>query len=110
MKLQAFSVYDSMVEAFMPPFFVRARGEAMRLFMDLANDASTNVGKHPMDFMLMWIGEFDDKSGSVVALDNPSRVISGIECVNNALAAEAEQSEQGRAVPPYLASGGKKVG
>lgn len=98
MRLLTYSVYDSMVEAFMPPFYVRARGEAMRLFSDLANDVSSNVGKHPADFTLMQLGEFDDQSGSFVVVDSPVRVISGLECVNTVLAGEAADTYPRRVV------------
>lgn len=107
MKLLMFSVYDSMVEAYMPPFFVRARGEALRLFGDLVNDQSSNVGKHPSDFTLMYIGEWDDGSGRVDDSGITVRVISGLECLNSPVAAEALDSASRKARLDSLGPNGR---
>jgi hypothetical protein len=96
MKLLVFSVYDAAVGAFMSPFYARAKGEALRMFTDLANDASTNVGKHPADFVLMEVGEFDDRSGAFGLPVSPVRVIGALDCVNNQIAMEAEVEDRGR--------------
>lgn len=98
MKLLIFSVHDTMVQAFMPPFSARAQGEAVRMFTDLANDHKTNVGMHPMDFCLYQIGEFDDHAGRIIGLDSPVRIISGLECLNNVIASEAEHSASPKVV------------
>ena len=78
MKLELYSVFDKAVKAYMTPFFARARGEAIRSFGDAANDEKHQFGKHANDFVLYYIGEFDDQSGIVTRVD-PERVISAIE-------------------------------
>lgn len=80
MMLQAFSVFDKAVNAFMPPFFARSTGEAMRSFEELANDATTNVSKHPSDFVLFRIGEFNDSSG-IFDVAEPTRLVGAYEVV-----------------------------
>jgi len=65
MLTQIFSVYDSKAEAYMQPFFFQGKGQAVRSFSDLVNDNSTLCGKHPQDFTLFHIGEFDDATGNV---------------------------------------------
>lgn len=60
MILQIFSIFDSKAEAYMPPFFFNARGQAIRAFEDLANDNSSSINNHPGDFTLYHIGSFDD--------------------------------------------------
>nr|WAE43907.1 MAG: nonstructural protein [Microviridae sp.] len=57
-----FAVYDSKVEAYLPPFFMAARGQAIRAFVDSATDSSTQLGKHPTDFTLFELGEYDDSN------------------------------------------------
>lgn len=64
MILRAFSIYDTKAEFFSPPFFMVSNGEAVRAFKDLANDTNTSIGRHPSDFRLMCLGEFDNLSGS----------------------------------------------
>ena len=78
MILEAFSVYDKAVNAFMPPFFARSTGEAIRSFGDLAHDNSTNVCKHPSDFVLYRVGEFNDNSG-LFAVVEPARLVGALE-------------------------------
>lgn len=65
------SVKDTAVGAFLRPFCVRNRGEAMRIFTDEVNraDQQNPLYLHPKDFELWIIGSFDDASGQVLALD-----------------------------------------
>jgi len=63
MKLLVFAVHDTKVNAFMPPFTMRSRGEAVRSFMDAVSDGQSSFCKHPEDFALWSLGEWDDGSG-----------------------------------------------
>lgn len=65
MKLKMFCVYDSKAEAFMQPFFMNSTGEAVRSWQDVVNDPKTQFNKHPADFTLFELGEYDDSSGSI---------------------------------------------
>jgi len=62
--LQIFAVYDSKVGAYMAPFFMSSRGQAIRAFCDTAEDPNSQLGKHPEDFTLFHLGEYDDQSAS----------------------------------------------
>lgn len=66
MKLLLCSVYDSKVSAYAPPFPAKTRGEAIRIFSDAVRDPSTLLSKHPEDYRLFLLGEFDDNSGHIV--------------------------------------------
>lgn len=82
MIMQMFTVYDKKVGAFLPPFFARSEGEALRSFMDACQDGSHQFCKHAEDFALMRVGEFDDSSGLVVSkAGGPEMVIQAFECV-----------------------------
>ena len=72
MKMKMFSVYDIKAEAFMVPWFMPAQGQAVRAFADLVEDKNSMVGKHPGDYRLTLLGEFDDSSGEFI----PSGVVS----------------------------------
>lgn len=98
MKLQVFSIFDIAVEAFMTPFYARAKGEAVRMFSDLASDRSSNVGKHPMDFVLMHVGEFDDRDGRFMDMVSPVRILSASECIVNAYPEEDKPKVEERSV------------
>lgn len=65
MILKVFTIYDSKLEAFMQPFFMQSKGAAIRAFTDTVNDRSTQFNKHPSDFTLFEIGEYDDQKGNL---------------------------------------------
>jgi len=69
MKMEVFSVYDSKTEAYLQPFFAVNRMVAIRMFSDLANDSDHMFGKHPHDFALFKVADFDDASGRIEALE-----------------------------------------
>lgn len=64
MILKIFSVYDCKVEAYMSPFFMQSRGQAIRAFGDTVKDTSSQFSKHPADFTLFELGTYDDSSAS----------------------------------------------
>lgn len=78
MKLIVCTVRDSAVNAYMPPFFSRHLGEAMRSFGDLVRDPQSNVGRHPADFHLYLLGEYDDVTG-LFTTSEPQRMASAVE-------------------------------
>lgn len=58
-----FSVYDKKAEAYLQPIMANTIGEVKRQFMDIVNDGKSPFGKHPEDFELYHIGEWDDNTG-----------------------------------------------
>lgn len=78
MKLLMFSVVDTKVGAFMPPFCARARGEALRSFQSACQDEKHQFFAHKADYVLYLIGEFDDSTGYITAPQS-ERVIGGDE-------------------------------
>ena len=80
MKLFGYAILDKQVGAFMPVFFVRAKGEAMRHFMDAVGDQNGRFAKHPGDYDLYELCVFDDVSGSFSGDDgHPVRVLTGLD-------------------------------
>lgn len=63
MRVEMYTVFDSAVKAYLPPFYARARGEALRSFMEACNDPTSNFSKHAQDYRLFYLGDFDDGSG-----------------------------------------------
>lgn len=82
MILNVYSVYDKAVNAFMQPFYARSAGEAIRSFTDLTRDPQTNVARHPTDFVLFALGEFDDNSG-LFNSSEPRRLLAGNEVLTD---------------------------
>lgn len=78
MKLIACSVRDEKVEAFLPPFFVRTKGEAIRSFTQAVDSPEHAFAKNLPDFVLYEVGAFDDVSGTF-SFQEPLRLLSGFE-------------------------------
>jgi hypothetical protein len=78
MKLQVFSVFDKAVGAHLQPFFCRSKGDALRSFGDACNDEKHQFFQHGLDYVLVFLGEFDDVSG-LFATQEPARLLSAVE-------------------------------
>jgi len=83
MKLQIFSVYDEKAAVFGTPIFLSHKGIAVREFSDIALDKNSAIGKHPGDYKLMLLGDFDNVSGMFSGLPIPELVCTAIEFTNN---------------------------
>lgn len=64
MIYKVFSVYDSKVEAFLPPLFFKSKGEFLRAFAETANDEKSNIGKYPADYTAFELGSWEDSSAN----------------------------------------------
>lgn len=82
MKLLMYTVRDKAVGSFLPPFYVRAAGEALRSFTEAVNDVKSNFAKYPDDFTLFCLGSFDDGSGMFDTVE-PQRVVSARDVFTN---------------------------
>jgi hypothetical protein len=65
MKLFAVAIRDIKANVFAQPYFVTSLGGAVRAFGDEIQRAEPNnlMNKHPNDFELYHIGEYDDNTG-----------------------------------------------
>lgn len=75
------SVHDAAVGAFMQPFFARSIDEARRSFGDAVADPKMEFGKHPMDYVLYHLGDWDD-CGELRSLSTPNALMKAIDCVS----------------------------
>ena len=76
MMMLLYSVYDVKAKMFLPPFAVRAPGEATRLMTDIVNDPSSVFAKHPEDYSVSFVGQWDDADGMLHCLVAPEHVFS----------------------------------
>ncbi|AXH77027.1 MAG: nonstructural protein [Microviridae sp.] len=79
MELGVYSVLDKAVGAYLRPFYVRTKSEAIRSFAEACGDEKSEFCKHPDDYVLYSHGVFDDNSG-IFSCGEPERVISAREC------------------------------
>lgn len=82
MVLKVFTIYDSKAEAYMQPFFMQTKGQAMRALVDTLEDPKTQFCKHPEDFTLFEIGTYDDQTGKFENLDAPVSIGNLVEFKN----------------------------
>ena len=68
MIYRIFSVWDAKTEAYMQPFFSPTIGSGIRSFSDACQDPNSMLYKHPGDFSLQCVGEFDDATGTLTDL------------------------------------------
>ena len=71
------SLKDTATQVFGTPFFVHAPAQAVRSLRDAVNakDADSDIARHPDDFELYDIGEFDPTTGQITARNEPVFVI-----------------------------------
>lgn len=57
-----YSIYDAKAKIYNRPFHLINDAVANRTAIDLVSDKSTDVAKHPEDFIMFRLGTFDDVS------------------------------------------------
>ncbi len=77
------SIYDVKAQAFMKPIFVQSHGAAVRSFGDAVNDAQTEFHKHPEDYSMFSMGEFDDDTGTFTIEKSPVELAKAIALVSS---------------------------
>lgn len=72
-------VYDSKAEVFFDPWTARTRGEAARQFATMVEDPQNGMlHKHPADYTLMALGEWDEFTGGIHVLMTPEAIMNGL--------------------------------
>lgn len=67
MILKVYCVLDAKAGYFGQPLFAQSEGAAVRSFSDAVNnEKSGDWFRHPEDFQLFEIGEYDDATGEIV--------------------------------------------
>lgn len=65
MIIKVYSIFDKKAETYGPPFFMLKEQMAVRAFSDISNDMSTMLSKHPEDYELYEIGEYNDNTADI---------------------------------------------
>lgn len=76
-----YAIRDNQVEAFSQPFYSPTHGSALRAFSDHVNEKGTPANKHPSDYDLFHLGEFDDQVGTIKPIA-PARIGRATEYLN----------------------------
>lgn len=81
MKLNMYSIYDTAASAYTSPFFMHNDGLAIRAFQDNANTAESQINKHPQQFHLYKVAEWDDSNASIKSIE-PECIAYAHELIN----------------------------
>ena len=79
---KVYSVFDSKVKVFDPPFLMRNAAEALRSFSLAVNHHTNKDGKiatFPADYTLFEIGEWNDLSGSISMYEAKTSLATGLD-------------------------------
>lgn len=85
MKLEMYSIYDSKVGAYLPPFFVPSRGAAVRAVQQAVNTDDHPFHHFPADYTLFFLGTWDDAQ-SFFDVQAPESVCNALTLVVDAAA------------------------
>lgn len=79
--LKAYSIFDRKALQYHPPFFASTDGSAVRSFSDAANDAQSSIGRHPSDYVLFYVGEYDDQKGAMLPVSPLIHIVDAVAVV-----------------------------
>lgn len=81
MILRCYSLFDNKALQYHPPFFQSTDGAAVRSLADLVSDNNNAVGRHPTDYVLYYIGDYDDQKGAMIPCSPLVHVMDAIALV-----------------------------
>ncbi|WNK13283.1 MAG: nonstructural protein [Microvirus sp.] len=76
MILHICAVLDHATQMYGRPIFVVAKGQAIRSFQDEVLGKDNEFAKHPTDYVLFYMGTFDDNTGMFAPI-MPEMLIRG---------------------------------
>lgn len=76
MIMKIYTVFDSKLGAYGTPNFLQSDGVAHRAFSDHVNDERTPINKHPADYSMWHIGDYDDGSAEIASC-KPRLIVQG---------------------------------
>lgn len=79
--IRCYSVFDRKTLAYMPPYFAATDGAAVRTLSDAVADPNNLLGRHPGDYVLFYVGDFDDQKGAFLPVSPLVHVIDAVSLV-----------------------------
>lgn len=77
--IRLYAIKDKESKTTQAPFPVQCNRDAIDGFKALVNDEGTSIGKHPQDFELYHLGEYDPRSMAFSLNDDPKFIIGASE-------------------------------
>jgi hypothetical protein len=76
--MKVYSVYDVKMGLYDKPFYQHNKLQAIRSFADAVNDSESPFFKHPEDYRLFELGEYDQDTG-LFKTDQPVLLAEALE-------------------------------
>lgn len=76
---QIFTVFDNKAAAYLSPFYFNRIEQATRTFGDCVQSEEHQFNKHPADYTLFHLGNFNDQTAEVQMLASPNNLGNGLE-------------------------------
>lgn len=92
--MKVFCAYDTKVERYLQPFFMRTTNEAIRAIQTVVADATSNFNKYPDDYAFFELGEWDDVTSKFSLLNAPHNLGLAREFMRAASLAAPEPVKQ----------------
>lgn len=78
-NIKLYSVYDVKIKGYTPPFPSHTNGSALRQWSDMINDPKSVYSKHPEDYSLVYVADYDDHTGKFMLPKMPEVIGTGLE-------------------------------
>lgn len=88
MLMRIVTIYDVKAEAHTQPMFFQSLAQAERSFRDICNDKDHSIGKHPEDYIMYWVADWDECAGSIVSLKEKVAVAEGNSMIKSIIKQE----------------------
>lgn len=75
------AVHDRAMDAYDRPWCVPSIGAAIRAFQDSVNDTQHPMNKHPDDYDLYHVGDYNDHTGEITPVYPPQKVAIGKQMI-----------------------------
>jgi len=63
MRLRCYSIFDRKALSYHMPYYAPTDNAAVRTLSDAVADTNNSLGRHPNDYVLYYVGDFDDQTG-----------------------------------------------
>lgn len=75
MLTRCYCVYDRKTLVYNAPYYAVTDGAAVRVLSEAVADTNHPLGRHPNDYVLFFVGTFDDQKGAMIPVSPLVHVI-----------------------------------
>jgi len=88
-----YTIHDNKAAAYLTPFFLHNKNMAIRSFSDATNSPEHAFNKHPEDYSLWEIGEFDDITAELIYYTPHHALGTGVDYIQSDNVIDIQQAK-----------------